>query len=50
LGQIHLLDEIIILARRQYPYEQPDRDFVLRDDVDEGARINARLKKQRRKP
>jgi hypothetical protein len=45
LGQIHLLDEIIILARRQYPYGQPDRDFVLQDDVDEGVRLKRTFEK-----
>jgi hypothetical protein len=45
LGQIHLLDEIIILARRQYPYGQPDLDLVLGDDVDEGVRVKRTFEK-----
>jgi hypothetical protein len=45
LGQIHLLDEIIIPARRQYPYGQPDLDLVLRDDVDEGVRLKRTFEK-----
>jgi hypothetical protein len=45
LGQIHLLDEIIILARRQYPYGQPDLDLVLQDDVDEGVRLKRTFEK-----
>jgi len=39
VGQIHLLDEIAMLARRQYPYGQPEPEPVLRDDVGEGGRV-----------
>jgi hypothetical protein len=38
VGQIHLLDEIAMLARRQYPYGQPDPEALLQDDVGEGGR------------
>jgi hypothetical protein len=39
VGQIHLLDEIAMLARRQFPYGQPEPEPVLRDDVSEGIRV-----------
>jgi len=39
VGQIHLLDEIGTLARRQFPYGQPEPEPVLQDDVSEGIRI-----------
>jgi len=39
VGQIHLLDEIGMLARRQFPYGQPEPEPVLQDDVSEGIRI-----------
>jgi hypothetical protein len=39
VGQIHLLDEIAMLARRQFPYGQPEPETVLRDDVSEGIRV-----------
>jgi hypothetical protein len=38
VGQIHLLDEIAMLSRRQFPYGQPDPEALLRDDVGEGGR------------
>lgn len=39
VGQIHLLDEIAMLARRQFPYGQPEPETVLGDDVGEGGRV-----------
>jgi hypothetical protein len=39
VGQIHLLDEIAMLARRQFPYGQPEPEPVLRDSVSEGIRV-----------
>lgn len=39
VGQIHLLDEIAMLARRQFPYGQPEPETVLGDDAGEGGRV-----------
>jgi hypothetical protein len=45
VGQIHLLDEIVMLARRQYPYGQPEPERVQLDDTSEGIRMRRMFEK-----
>jgi hypothetical protein len=45
VGQIHLLDEIVMLAGRQNPYGQPEPEMVQRDDAVEGIRMRRMLEK-----
>ncbi len=45
VGQIHLLDEIVMLARRQYPYGRPEPDPMLLDDRVESGKVRQLFEK-----
>ncbi|MFO8084940.1 MAG: DUF4139 domain-containing protein [Desulfobacterales bacterium] len=45
VGQIHLLDEIAVLARRQYPYGRPEPDEMLRYDAEAGIKARRLFEK-----
>ncbi len=45
VGQIHLLDEIATLARRQYPYGRPHPERVIGYDMDTGIRTRQMFEK-----
>jgi len=40
VGQVHILDQIAQLARRQYPYETPASGLGIKDDLDLGQLVD----------